>query len=141
MCCAYVIMMAKRVEELLVYQKALEASDEISDLLKSGSFAKDLRLRGQIGASSERVVSVISEGFEQKTDRHFASYLYTARGSSAETRTQLRVAERRGYVTAQKRLELDAKYEEIKRMLTGLIRHLEQENRKHRGPTATDEDD
>ena len=141
MCCAYVIMMAKRVEELLVYQKALEASDEISDLLKSGSFAKDLRLRGQIGASSERVVSVISEGFEQKTDRHFASYLYTARGSSAETRTQLRVAERRGYVSTQKRLALDAKYEEIKKMLTGLIRHLEQENRKHRGPTATDEDD
>jgi 23S rRNA-intervening sequence protein len=103
--------MAKRVEELLVYQKALEASDEISDLLKS----------------------------EQKTDRHFASYLYTARGSSAETRTQLRVAERRGYVTTKKRLELDAKYEEIKRMLRGLINHLERENRKHRGRSATDE--
>jgi four helix bundle protein len=67
--------MAKRVAELLVYQRALEASDEISDLLKSEAFAKDLRLRSQIGASSERVVSVISEGFEQKTDRHFASYL------------------------------------------------------------------
>jgi four helix bundle protein len=131
--------MAKRVEELLVYQKALEASDEISDLLKSDAFAKDLRLRSQIGASSERVVSVISEGFAQKTDRHFASYLYTARDSSAETRTQLRVAERRGYVTTQKRLELDAKYEEIKRMLTGLINHLERENRKHRGRSTTDE--
>jgi four helix bundle protein len=131
--------MAKRVEELLVYQKALEASDEISDLLKSETFAKDLRLRSQIGASSERVVSVISEGFEQKTDRPFASYLYTARGSSAETRTQLRVAERRGYVTTKKRLELDAKYEEIKRMLTGLINDLERENRKHRGRSATDE--
>jgi four helix bundle protein len=131
--------MAKRVEELLVYQKALEASDEISDLLKSEAFAKDLRLRSQIGASSERVVSVISEGFEQKTDRHFASYLYTARGSSAETRTQLRIAERRGYVTSQKRLELDAKYEEIKRMLTGLIRHLEKENRKHRGRLASED--
>jgi four helix bundle protein len=139
MCHAYLPAMAKRVEELLVYQKALEASDEISDLLKSEAFAKDLRLRSQIGASSERVVSVISEGFEQKTDRHFASYLYTARGSSAETRTQLRIAERRGYVTSQKRLELDAKYEEIKRMLTGLIRHLEKENRKHRGRLASED--
>ena len=138
MCCAYVTAMAKRVEELLVYQKALEAADEVSDLLRSEAFAKDLRLRGQIGASSERVVSVISEGFEQKTDRHFASFLYTARGSSAETRTQLRIAERRGYVTSGKRIELDAKYEEIKKMLTGLIHHLEKEDRKHRHRPGTE---
>lgn len=136
---AYATAMAKRVEELLVYQKALEASAEISDLLRSEAFAKDVRLRSQIGASSERVVSVIAEGFEQKTDRHFAASLYMARGSSAETRTQLRIAERRCYVTIQTRLKLDEKYEEIKRMLTGLIRHLEKQDRKHRSRSISDD--
>ena len=94
-------MSAKRVEELLVYQKALDASDEISAILKRPSIAQDLRLRSQLGASSERVASLISEGFPQDTDRHFASYLYKSRGSSHEIRTQLRVAWKREYINEQ----------------------------------------
>jgi 23S rRNA-intervening sequence protein len=62
--------MVDRVDELLVYQKALAAADEISALLKSEGFAKDHRLRRQVSAASERVASLIAEGFEQKTDRH-----------------------------------------------------------------------
>ena len=125
--------MVKRVEELLVYQKALEAADEMSAILDSEGLAKDHRLRNQIGASSERVASLIAEGFEQKTDRHFSSYLYMAKGSSSETRTQLRVAERRGYLTNDKRVSLGDRYSEINKMLTGLIHHLNAEDRKIRG--------
>ena len=65
-------MAAKCVEELLVYQKALAAADEISARLRRPGFEKDIRLRSQLGASPERVASLIAEGFAQKTNRHFA---------------------------------------------------------------------
>jgi len=123
---------AKSVEELQVFQKALLASAEISAILKGPSWRRDLRLRDQLGSASERVVSAISEGFEQSTDRHFAQYLYRAKGSSREIRTQLIVALQRGHVTDSQRASASDKYEEIARMLTGLIRHLETEDRKHR---------
>jgi four helix bundle protein len=124
--------MAKSLEELQVYQKALEASAEVSAILKRDSFKRDPRLRDQLGSSSERVASLISEGFEQSTDRFFAQYLYRSRGSSRETRTQLIVAVDRRHIDETERIRISAQFEEIAKMLTGLIRHLETEDRKHR---------
>jgi four helix bundle protein len=125
--------MAKCVEELFVYQKALAAADEISAILKRPGFEKDIRLRSQLGASSERVASLIAEGFSQKTDRHFAQYLYLSRGSSSETRTQLRVAKGRDHITVEQLTDASERYNEIERMLTGLVQHLQRENRRLRG--------
>ena len=125
--------MVKCVEELLVYQKAIDASDEVSDIIKRDTFNRDIRLRSQLGASSERVASLISEGFSQKTDRHFASYLYNSRGSSSETRTQLRVALKREHLTRDELNRVCSRYNEIEKMLTGLIQHLNEEDRKRRG--------
>jgi len=65
-------MNAKCVEELQVYQKAVEASASIADILGREGFNRHLRLREQLGAAAERVVSSIAEGFEMSTDRHFA---------------------------------------------------------------------
>jgi four helix bundle protein len=124
---------AKCVEELVVFQKAIIASAEISAIMERPAWNRDLRLRDQIGSASERVVSAISEGFEQSTDRHFAQYLYRAKGSSREIRTQMIVAVQRRFVTESERVSVSNKYEEIAKMLRGLIRHLEAENRQHRG--------
>jgi four helix bundle protein len=124
--------MAKSVEELQVYQRSLEASAAVSAILPRSSLNRDLRLREQLGSSSERVASLIAEGFEQSTDRHFAQYLYRARGSARETRTQLVVARDRNHITEPERVRISDQYEEIAKMLTGLIRHLETEDRKHR---------
>jgi four helix bundle protein len=124
--------MAKRLEELLVYQKALVASAAISAILDRDSFKRDHRLREQLGSSSASVASLIAEGFEQSTDRYFAEYLYRSRGSGRETRTQLVIARDRRHVTEAERLKLAEMFEEVARMATGLIRHLEKENRRRR---------
>ena len=126
-------MRAKCVEELQVFQKALDAAHAVSAILEREAFRNDLRLRAQIGASSERVASLIAEGFSQGTDRHFSHYLYLSRGSSSEVRTQFAVAHGRRYVTSEELAELSARYNEVERMLTGLIKHLVRENRRHRG--------
>jgi len=124
--------MAKCLEELLVYQRALEASAAISAILDRDSFGRDRPLRDQLAASSESVASLIAEGFEQSTDRHFAQYLYRARGSTREARTQLIVARDRRHISETERVRLSERLEETAKMATGLIRHLEAEDRKHR---------
>jgi len=48
------------------------------------------------GSSSSRVPALIAEGFEQKSDRHFAHYLYLARGSMKETKAHLIVGVKGG---------------------------------------------
>src|SRR5262245_39731982 len=124
--------MAKNVENLQVYQKALAAAAEISAIIQRPSFTRDLRLREQLGSSSERVASLISEGSEQSTDRHYAEYCYRSKGSARETRTQLAVSVQRGLISEAERIPLDKKYEEIGRMLYGFIAYLEREDLKRR---------
>jgi four helix bundle protein len=121
------------VEDLLVYHKALAAADAVSAITKRLEFNADLELRRQLRAASGRVPAHIAEGSGQKTDRHFAHYLYIARGTTKEIRAHLSVAKGRGYITERERSASWDQYDEIARMLTGLIEHLESENRTHRG--------
>jgi four helix bundle protein len=132
-------MIIHSLEELLVYQKALDTAHAVSAILERPAFRKDFKLHDQLSASSSRVPALIVEGYEQKTDRHFAHYLYIARGSAKESKTHLIVAMGRSYLS---HIECDpqcARYDEIARMLSGLIEHLERENRQHRRrPRPTD---
>ncbi len=110
----------------------MDAARAVFALLSEGGMRRDLRLRDQISACAEQVASAISEGFEQSTDRHFAQYLYRARGSGREIRTQLTIAADRRHISHDDCERVCAMYDEIARMLTGLIVHLEREDRKHR---------
>jgi len=59
--------MARNVEGLLVYQKAVAASAEVSAIIRRPVFWQDRRLRDQLGSASERVISTMAEGSEQST--------------------------------------------------------------------------
>ncbi len=126
-------MGAKCVEELQVYQKAIAAADAVSAIVKRPCFQRDCKLRDQLADSSDAVPSLIADGFPKSTDRYFAQFLYRAKGESSETRTHLRVSWGRDYIAEKELLALCDLYNEIEKMLTGLIRHLERENRRHRG--------
>ena len=126
-------MRAASIEELQVYQKALAVAHEVSALLKRPCFQRDPRMRDQLGASSDGCASLISDGFAQSTDRFFAQLCYRSKGEAKETRTHLIVARGRDYLTDAELEALCAKYEEIERMLTGLIHYLERSDWKNRG--------
>ena len=101
-------------------------------MTRQGSLSRDLRLRDQIDACADSLLSNLSEGFEQGTDRGFARYLYIARGSCAEVRAHLAVAQVRGHVTVDVADSMGKDAEQIGRMLTGLIKYLQQSDRKQR---------
>ena len=126
-------MVARTLDELLVYRKALVACVAVSAALEKSTVRADWDLRVQLAAASAAVPSNIAEGFGQQSDRQFARYLYIARGSAHEVRAHVAVAHGRHCLSDEEATDLQRKYEEIARMLTGLIKYLRTADRKHRG--------
>ena len=126
-------MVARTLDELLVYRKALLACVAVSAVLENPKVRADWDLRVQLSAASTAVPANIAEGFGQQSDRQFARYLFIARGSAHEVRSHVSVAHGRRYLTDEEAADLHNKHEEIAKMLTGLIKYLRESDRKHRG--------
>jgi four helix bundle protein len=124
--------MARTVQELQVFQKACVAADALFALVRQTALRRDFDLVRQMDRAAVRIISDVAEGFEQKTDRHFARFLYDAKGGAAEVHAQLAIAKARGYISNEEAADVHARYEEIGRMLNGLIGHLERDNWPHR---------
>ncbi|HKY20196.1 MAG TPA: four helix bundle protein [Vicinamibacterales bacterium] len=125
-------MKAKKLEDLLVYQKALEGVGEVSALLGRPVFCKDFDLKDQLSRSSGRIPGHIAEGFGQLTDRHFARYLGIARGSAKETSGHLAVASRKHYISQEELIRTAGLYDDLAVMLTSLIAYLRRSDYRDR---------
>ena len=75
-----------RVEDLFVWKKAILLAKEIYPLIKN---LKEYALKDQIFRSSISIASNIAEGYERQTNKELIRYLYIAKGSCGELRTQL----------------------------------------------------
>ena len=126
-------MKVDSVEQLEVWQRAWRFVDAVSAMTRQGPLSRDARLRGQIDACADSLLSNLSEGFEQGTDRGFARYLYIAKGSCAEVKAHLTVAQLRGHMTAETADSMRKDAEQIARMLAGFIKYLHRSGRKQRG--------
>lgn len=67
----------------------------------------------------------IAEGHGRKSTGAFLHHLSIAYGSLSELETHVEIAQRLKYVTSDNVAGLNAKIEETRRMLAGLIRSLE----------------
>jgi four helix bundle protein len=118
-------MNIKRFEDLPVWQDARKLTKQIYDVTGQGNFSKDYRLKDQIRASSVSIMSNIAEGYENMSNKQFVRYLYIAKGSSGELRSQLYVALDAGYLDKKRMEELKKKTESISKQCSGLITYLE----------------
>jgi four helix bundle protein len=125
-------MRAKKLEDLLIYQKALEGTDAVSPLLKRPQFIRDFDLHKQLSESCGKIPGHIGEGFGQGTDRHFAHYLVIARGSALETRGHLAIARQRQHISCDEEIVVSGLYQDLADMLSGFIAYLRRSDRKNR---------
>ncbi|MCE5300519.1 MAG: four helix bundle protein [Spirochaetia bacterium] len=88
---------AYRFEELNVYKVAKEISHGVYDLSAKGEFFRDYALKNQIRDASVSIFSNICEGYERDGDKELRQFLYYAKGSAGEVRSQLIFAYERGY--------------------------------------------
>ena len=125
-------MRANKLEDLLIYQKALEGIDAISPFLGRPGFSRDFDLHKQLCESCGKIPGHIGEGFGQGTDRHFAHYLAIARGSALETRGHLAAAQRKQHISRDEEIAVSGLYQDLADMLSGFIAHLRRSGRKNR---------
>lgn len=91
-------MAVTRFEDLEVWQEAVSLAVEIYGVSKSGALSQDFGLRDQLQRAAVSVASNIAEGKERETIPELIRYLYVAKGSSGELKTQLIIAQRIGSI-------------------------------------------
>jgi len=91
-------MQVKNFEDLEIWQAARRLAQEIYTCSRSHKFSKDFALRDQMQRAAVSVMSNIAEGFERGGNQEFVQFLYIAKGSCGEVRSQLYVALDQDYV-------------------------------------------
>ncbi len=120
----------ERFEDLIAWQKARELTREIYKITKTGSFAKDFGLSGQIQRAAVSIMSNIAEGFERGGRREFHQYLSIAKASCAEVRSQLYVAYDISYINQSAFDRIIAMAEEVGRIVGGLRASVDKQRKK-----------
>jgi four helix bundle protein len=95
------IRVAASFEDLHVYQRARELTNEVYRVTRQGPFARDFALVNQIRHAAVSIMSNIAEGHERGSKAEFIQFLYVAKGSSGEVRAQLCIANDQGYIPAE----------------------------------------
>ena len=117
-------------EEIEAWQKARELVREVYAISGQGKFEKDFVLRDQMRRAGVSILSNIAEGFERGGRREFLQFLSIAKGSAAELKAQLYVAQDQHYIEQQTFDKLYAMADTVGRMIGGLMRYLAQSDLK-----------
>jgi four helix bundle protein len=133
-----VFMAVKQFEDLEVWKEPRRLTQIIYRLTKEEKFSKDFALRDQIQRAAVSIMSNIAEGFERGGNQEFTQFLYIAKGSCGEVRSQLYVAFDQGYMDEKQKDELTKFFKRLSSMISNLIaylRHSGMKGEKFKGPT------
>jgi four helix bundle protein len=125
--------MAKRLEDLPIYQYAVMFCDATNAILLRRGRRRNRKLWNQIAEANDSILSNMKEGFEQSSDDAFANMVNYAKGSCAEVVSRTFQAHRRRYVTAEEYAERHDMGEQLQRMMGGFINYLRRSGFKDRG--------
>ena len=78
-----------KFEDLSIWQQVRELCKDIFLITQREEFLKDYRFKSQIRSSSGSVMDNIAEGFERGGTKEFIQFLYIAKASCGEARSQL----------------------------------------------------
>ena len=114
----------KRFEDIIAWQKARVLCKVINSYTLKKTFEKDYKLISQIKGSSGSAIDNIAEGFKRGGNKEFIQFLFIAKGSAGETRSQLYRAIDNEYITEE---EFQTAYDladEVGKLIGGFISHL-----------------
>jgi four helix bundle protein len=109
----------KTFEDLEVWKEGMRLSVQIYSVFYN---CKDYGFRDRIQRAAVSVPSNISEGYERQTNKEFIQFLFIAKGSCGELRTQLYLAKEFSYISDEKMNALLDKAKRLSAMLSGLIK-------------------
>jgi len=119
---------ARSFEELNIWKNARELVNLIYELTKGDRFSRDYSLTDQIRRASVSIVSNIAEGFERGSNKEFVQFLYIAKGSCGELRSQLSIAFDQQYISIEDFSKARDECLKLSSMTNNLIRYLISKN-------------
>lgn len=115
---------ARRFEDLEVFQEARELCKEIYRMTSEEPFNSDYRFVQQIRAAAGSIMDNIAEGFERNGNKEFVNFLYIAKGSCGEVRSQVLRANDVGFLNDAQATILIDECKEISKGLYHLVNNI-----------------
>jgi len=106
-------------EDLEIWKEGMRISVKTYEILKN---CKDYGLKDQMQRASVSISSNIAEGFERQTNKEFIQFLYIAKGSCGELRTQLYLAKEFGIIKNEDFKEFLDKLKHLSAMISNFIK-------------------
>jgi four helix bundle protein len=117
-------MPIQNFEDLEIWKDARALTRAIYRLTADPKFSKDFGLRDQIQRAAVSIMSNIAEGFERGGNQEFIQFLYVAKGSCGEVRSQLYTAMDQNYLDQKVVGDLLTSLRRLSVMIKHLIDHL-----------------
>jgi len=109
-------------KDLKVYQLAYKLAMEIFDITKTFPKEERYSLTDQIRRSSRSVAANIAEAWKKRIyPKMFLSKIIDSAGEAGETEVWLDIGKDAGYLSVEKHMELSDGYDEVNRMLYGMV--------------------
>ncbi len=130
-------MQVKNYEDLEIWKEARHMTQKIYQLTREPAFSKDFSLRDQIRRAAVSIMSNIAEGFERGGNQEFIQFLYVAKASCGEIRSQLYVALDQSYVAQKHCDDINKSLRRLSIMISNLIGYLKRSGMKGSKYTAS----
>ena len=116
-------------KNLQIWKDSMDLAQEVYEITEKLPKMETYGLISQMTRSAVSAPSNIAEG-SGRTDKDFAHFLSIAIGSLFELSTQIILAERIGYINPTQSLSLQGKADKLQMMISGFMRHLEDDSNK-----------
>ena len=120
----------ERFEDIISLQEARKLNKILGDLIDGGRFKHSYRIVNQIEGSAGSVMDNIAEGFERGGNKEFVQFLYIAKGSCGELRSQLYRALDRNYINQKEFDSFSVHAMKISSLIQKFITYLENSEAK-----------
>ena len=117
----------KSFEDLEIWKESMQIALSIYTAMKA---CKDFGLKDQMQRSAISVPSNIAEGFERQTNKEFVQFLYIAKGSCGELRTQIYLALKLGYIEKTDGKNLIEQTKKLSSKISKLISYRKDNSKK-----------
>lgn len=96
----------EKFEDLAIFQQARELCKKVYSVTATEPWKYDSRFVQQIHAAAGSVMDNIAEGYERDGNKEFINFLYIAKGSCGEVRSQVIRASDVGFINNETATEL-----------------------------------
>ena len=121
-------MKSSNYKKLKVWQKAMDLTVEVYELVKLLPKEETYALSDQMRRAVVSIPSNIAEGQGRNSDKEFIQFLSIARGSLWELETQIEICVRIGYIDQSQKTNIYNLIAEISKMLNALSNSLKPQN-------------